>query len=124
MKKIDQLVLRAFWGIFFLTLGSSLFLLLMQFCLVSLDELVGKDLGVGVYAQLVAYVVIIATKQALPLAILLGGMMSLGNLGVHGELTALKGAGVSMPRVLRPLFFLACLLFLHFLQFNFPRECH
>ena len=74
------------------------------FRLLRIDALIGKDLGWTVYAQLAFYVGILATKQAFPVAILLGSIMAMGNLGEHHELTALKSAGISLPRVLLPLF--------------------
>ena len=110
MKKIDKLILSAFSGLFILIFCVGFFVLLMQFFLFSLDELIGKGLSWSTYAQLSVYVGIVATKQAVPLAILLASMMAVGNLGEHHELTALKSAGVSLPRVLLPLLVLVSLL--------------
>ena len=110
MKKIDKLILSAFFGLFVLTFCVAFFVLLMQFFLSQFDELIGKGLGLTVYAQLAFYVSIMATKQAFPLAILLASIMAMGNLGEHHELTALKSAGISLPRVLLPLFGLVFLL--------------
>jgi lipopolysaccharide export system permease protein len=110
MKKIDKLVLSSFLGLFVLTVCAAFFVLLMQFFLFYFDELIGKGLGLAVYAQLASYVGIGATKQAFPLAILLSSIMALGNLGEHYELTALKSAGISLPRVLLPLFCFVLLL--------------
>ena len=110
MKKIDKLILSAFFGLFVLTFCVAFFVLLMQFFLFRFDELIGKGLGLTIYAQLASYVGIIATKQAFPLAILLASIMAMGNLGEHHELTALKSAGISLPRVLWPLFGLVFLL--------------
>lgn len=110
MKKIDQLVLSSFLGLFVLTVGAAFFVLLMQFFLLNFDELIGKGLGLAIYGQLASYVSVWATKQAFPLAILLASIMALGNLGEHYELTALKSAGISLPRVLLPLFCFVLLL--------------
>lgn len=110
MKKIDKLVLSSFLGLFVLTVCATFFVLLMQFFLVNFNELIGKGLGLAIYAQLASYVGIMATKQAFPLAILLVSIMALGQLSEHHELTALKSAGISMPRVLLPLFFFVLLL--------------
>ncbi|MEL6358356.1 MAG: LptF/LptG family permease [Bacteroidota bacterium] len=110
MKKIDKLVLGAFLGLFVLTFFVGFFVLLMQFLLTYLDRFIGKGLGWGIYLQLFSYFAIIATKQAFPLATLLASIMAMGNLGQHHELTALKSAGISLPRVLSPLFVFVCLL--------------
>jgi lipopolysaccharide export system permease protein len=41
----------------------------------------------------------------MPLAVLLSSLIAFGNLGEHFELTAIKSSGISMVRILRPLFF-------------------
>ncbi len=110
MKKIDKLIFRSFLGLFVLTVCAAFFVLLMQFFLVNFNELIGKGLGLTIYVQLASYVGIMATKQAFPLAILLVSIMALGHLSEHHELTALKSAGISLPRVLLPLSFFVLLL--------------
>ena len=44
---------------------------------------------------------------ALPLAILVSSIMTLGNLAEHSELVAAKSAGISLQRILRPMLFAA-----------------
>lgn len=110
MKKIDKLVLSSFLGLFVLIFGVALFVLLTQFFLIHFDELIGKGLGLSLYAQLAFYIGVCATPQAFPLAILLSSIMAMGNLGEHFELNALKSAGISLSRILLPLFSLILLL--------------
>lgn len=52
MKKLDKLILRAFFGPFLLTFTVVEFILLTQYMLKYLDELVGKDLGAEVFGEL------------------------------------------------------------------------
>lgn len=104
MKKIDKLVFTSFIGPFVLTSVVVVFILLTQFMLKYFDDIVGKDLSVGVIAQLIFYFSIYVTMNAFPLAILLSSLMTFGNLGEHFELTALKGAGISLLRIMRPIF--------------------
>ena len=54
---------------------------------------------------------------ALPLAVLLSSLMTFGNLGESFELVAIKSAGISLLRFMRPLFIVS--LFLCFLAFLF-----
>ena len=98
MKKIDKLFFASFLGLFILTLCAAFFVLVVHFFLLYFDDMIGKGLGLSIYAQLSTYICIGATKQACPLAVLLASMMALGNLGEHHELTALKSAGISMLR--------------------------
>ncbi len=110
MKKVDKLILGPFLKLFVLNFFVVLFVLLMQFFLIYFDELIGKGLGMDVYMQLSFYFIISATPKTFPLAILVASIVSLGNLGEHCELIALKSAGISLPRVLMPLFIFVGLL--------------
>lgn len=104
MKKLDKLVIRSFFGPFFLTFFVVVFILLIVHITKYFDELVGKDLGFEVFAELFFYFGIYNTPAALPLAVLLSSLMTFGNLGEHFELTAVKSAGVSLIRIMMPLF--------------------
>ncbi len=104
MKRVDKLILTSFLGPFFLTFLVVIFILLSQFMLKYFDDFVGKGLGIDIYLRLFAYFSINMTPNAFPLAVLLSSLMTFGNLGEHSELTALKGAGVSLIRALQPIF--------------------
>jgi lipopolysaccharide export system permease protein len=104
MKKIDKLVIKSFIGPFVLTFVVVVFILLTQYMLKYFDDFVGKGLGGEVFAELIFYFSINMTPVALPLAVLLSSLMTFGNLGEHFELTAIKGAGISLTRALIPLF--------------------
>jgi lipopolysaccharide export system permease protein len=120
MKKIDKLILRSFIGPFLITFFVVVFILLTQYMLKYFDDFVGKDLGFNVFLELIAYFSINMTPIAFPLAVLLSSLMTFGNLGEHFELTAIKSAGISLVRVLRPLFvFVVCLSALVYYSNNF-----
>ncbi|UII31443.1 LptF/LptG family permease [Fulvivirga ulvae] len=104
MKKIDKLILSSFLGPFFLTFLVVVFILLTQHMLKYFDDIVGKDLGWDVLAQLFFYFAVFMTPIAIPLAVLLSSLMTFGNLGEHFELTAIKSAGISLLRALLPIF--------------------
>ncbi len=115
MKKLDKLILKSVVGPFLLTFVTVVFILLTQYMLKYFDDFVGKGLGAEVFAELIFYFSINMTPMALPLAVLLSSLMTFGNLGEHFELTAIKGAGISLTRTLIPLFFFV--LFLSVLAF-------
>ena len=120
MKKLDKLIIKSVVGPFFLTFVIVVFILLTQYMLKYFDDFVGKGLGMNVFAELIFYFSINMTPAALPLAVLLSSLMSFGNLGEHFELTAIKGAGISLTRALRPLFFFVLLIsFIAFLSNNY-----
>lgn len=103
MKKIDQLILRTFIGPFFVTFFIALFVLLMQFMWKYVDDLVGKGLSLYVIGELILYMSATLVSLALPIAVLLSSIMTLGNLGENYELVALKSAGISLYRFVAPL---------------------
>ena len=89
-----------------MTFFISLFILLMQFLWKYIDDLVGKGLGWFVILKLMVYFAATMVPLALPMAILLSSLMTFGNLSEHFELAAWKASGVSLQRVMRPLFIL------------------
>jgi lipopolysaccharide export system permease protein len=65
----------------------------------------GKGLEISIIIELIFYVSAVLIPLALPLAVLLSSIMSMGNLAENNELTALKAAGLPLYRVMRPLFY-------------------
>jgi lipopolysaccharide export system permease protein len=104
LKKIDRLVLGAFIGPFIITFSVVVFILLLQFLMKYLDELVGKGIGAATYVELLFYCSINMVTTALPLSILISSLITFGNLGEHHELTAIKSSGISLIRALKPIF--------------------
>lgn len=103
IKKLDTLIIRAFVGPFFATFLISLFVLVMQFFWLYIDDLVGKGLDIFTIFKLIGYVAAFNVPMALPLALLLSSIMTFGNLGESFELVAIKSAGIPLIRFMRPL---------------------
>jgi lipopolysaccharide export system permease protein len=104
IKKLDTLIIKAFIGPFFATFFIALFVLVMQFFWLYIDDLVGKGLDIGTLAHLTGLVAINWVPLALPLALLLSSIMTFGNLGESFELVAIKSAGIPLLRFMQPLF--------------------
>lgn len=118
MKKLDKLVLKTFWGPFVVTLSVVIFIFLMRIMIFYIDEFVSKDVGLSEYARLFFYFTLSTIPIALPLAVLLSSLMAFGNLGEFFELTAIKSAGVSIVRVMMPLFIITICISLFSFFFN------
>ena len=103
MKKLDKFILKSFVGPFFAILLVVVFILMMQFLWLYIDELVGKGLSFKVILEFLAWGSATLLPLSLPLATLLASMMTLGTLGENNELLAIKAAGISLQRVLIPL---------------------
>ena len=103
MKRIDRFIIKSFVGPFFAILLVVIFVLLMQFLWLYIDELVGKGLSMKVILEFLGWGTATLLPLALPLATLLSSMMTLGTLGENNELLAIKAAGISLQRILTPL---------------------
>ena len=103
VKKLDRFVLGNFLLIFSGSFFITLFVLMMQFTWRYVDEIVGKGITMDILGQFYWYMAITMVPMALPLAVLLASLISFGNMGERLELLAMKAAGVSLLRIMRPL---------------------
>ena len=117
-KKLDILIIKAFIGPFLATFFVTLFVLVLQFMWLYIDDFVGKGLDTLTVLRMLMYVAATTVPLALPLAVLLSSIMTLGNLGETYELVAIKSAGISLLRFLRPLFFVSTVITIIAFYFN------
>ncbi len=110
IKKLDTLILKAFIGPFIATFFITLFVLVLQFFWLYIDDIVGKGVDLLTVARLISYVSATLVPLALPLAVLLSSIMTFGNLGETFELIAIKSAGIPLLRFMRPLFIASLLI--------------
>ena len=103
-------MLRSYLGPLVFTFFIALFILLMQFLWKWIDEFVGKGLEWYVLSKLMFYASTTFVPMALPLAILLSSIMVFGNLGENYELVAIKAAGISLRKAMKPLVILSVLI--------------
>lgn len=113
-------MLKSFVGPFVATFFISMFVLLMQFLWMNIDEIIGKGLAFSIIAELLLYVSATLVSMALPLAVLLSSIMTFGNLGENYELIALKSAGISLYRIMYPL--IVAVVFLSIIAFVFSNN--
>jgi lipopolysaccharide export system permease protein len=84
--------------------------LLMQFLWRYIDEMVGKGVEMKVLVEFFFYAASTLVPMCLPLAILLASLMTFGNLGERFELLAIKAAGISLMRIMKPLIILVFII--------------
>jgi lipopolysaccharide export system permease protein len=80
------------------------FIFLVQFVWLQIDELVGKGLPFDKILELMWWVAVWNISMGLPLATLFASLMAMGNLGESNELLAMKASGISLRRILYPLY--------------------
>lgn len=110
IKKLDILIVRSFIGPFIATFFITLFVLILQFFWLWIDDFVGKGVDGPIFIRLVIYLSATLVPLALPLAVLLSSIMTFGNLGETFELVAIKSAGIGLLRFMRPLLIISLLL--------------
>jgi lipopolysaccharide export system permease protein len=103
MKKIDKLLITSFIGPFAVSFGIALFVLIMQFLWLYIDEIAGKGVSIFIMIELIGYLSISTFPMALPIAVLIASVMVMGNLAERYELSSMKSAGVPLIRIMRGL---------------------
>ncbi|MEA4887693.1 MAG: LptF/LptG family permease [Bacteroides graminisolvens] len=103
IKRLDIFVIRSFLMLFIGTFFICLFIFMMQFLWKYVDELVGKGLEMEVLVQFFFYSAVSLVPASLPLAVLLASLITFGNFGERYELLAMKAAGISLLKIMRPL---------------------
>ena len=68
MKKLDSFILKSFLGPFVMTFLIVIFVLMLQFLWLYIDELVGKGLSFGVIVEFLGWGSATLIPMALPLA--------------------------------------------------------
>jgi lipopolysaccharide export system permease protein len=108
--RLDKLILKAFIGPFIATFLLAIFVLILQFFWLWIDDFVGKGLDTPTLLRVIMYVAGSWVPVALPLAILISTIMTFGKLGETFELVAIKSAGISLLRFMRPIFYVSILI--------------
>ncbi|MBL6662505.1 MAG: LptF/LptG family permease [Flavobacteriales bacterium] len=103
MKKLNLFIIKSFIGPFIFTFLIAIFLLLMQFLWKYIDDLVGKGLDFLTISKLLFYAAARFVPMALPISVLLSSIMTFGNIAEKNELMAIKSAGISLKKCMRPL---------------------
>ncbi len=118
MTILDRYILRQFIS----TLIFSLFALCLIFLVVnlleSLDNFLDKKASVWVIAEYYLHFFPEILKLLTPVAALISSLFSIGRLSTANEITAMKSGGMSLQRLLLPVFFVSILLSCGQLYFN------
>jgi lipopolysaccharide export system permease protein len=103
-------LLKKHLGPFLFCFFGVMFVLLMQFLVLHIDKLIGKDIPLGVILELIitnlAYMVVLAA----PMAVLVASLMAFGKFSEHNELTALRASGVNTLQIIMPVLIASVLL--------------
>lgn len=120
MSKLSWVVVKSFIGPFILNFFIWMILLDMQSLWLYIDDLMGKGLSWNIILELMFYFSANWVPMALPLSILLASIMTMGKMGESNELTAMKAAGMSLFRIMRPM--LVIMVFVSAFAFYFSNS--
>jgi lipopolysaccharide export system permease protein len=96
VKRLHLTVLRALPVPFLAAFGTLMFLLLMQFLIRFLPELVGRGLPARAFVELIAYSLAYMVTLAVPMAWLIALLAAFGRLSESRAYFVVKSAGVSL----------------------------
>ncbi|MFN0203719.1 MAG: LptF/LptG family permease [Bacteroidia bacterium] len=119
IKKFHLFVFKAYLGPFLLAFSVTLFLLVMQFLAMYMQELSGKDLGAEVLLKLFYYATQRLMVMALPVSLLAGALITFGSMGEHYELAAAKSCGINLFKLSMPLILFSFLVTGYSMYFSF-----
>lgn len=105
IKKLDGYVIKTFFGPFLFIFSVLFFIFVVNIIWIRLAQFTGKGLSYWEILKLLSYLSAIVVQLVLPLTILLSSIMTFGDFGERYELAAMKAAGISLTRIMLPLFF-------------------
>ncbi len=95
-----------------------MFLLLMQFLILNIDKLIGKDIPLLIIIELVATNLAYMVVLAAPMAVLIATLMAFGKFSELNELTALRASGINPIKIIQPVLIAAFILGLTLIWFS------
>lgn len=110
IKIIDRYIIKTFFGPFLFIFSVLFFIFIVNIVWIQLGQFMGKGLTYWEIIKLLFYFGVSVISLVMPLTILLSSIMTFGEFGERYELAALKAAGVSLTRVMAPLFVVSVIL--------------
>ena len=99
-----------FLGPFLMSFAIILFILVLQFMALYMNEIFGKGLDLAVLGKLFYYAAGRLLLTAMPIAMMAGSLMAFGSMGEHYELAALKSCGIGLIKTVRSIFVFAFIM--------------
>lgn len=109
--KLALYILKRHVGPFIFSMVVVTFIFLLQFLMQSMDQIVGKGLTLFVIFQLIAFNLAWIVVLAVPMSVLVAVLMAFGGLSSNNEVTAIKGSGVGLIRMMLPVFIASIFVF-------------
>ena len=111
MRTIDRYLLREFGAFFVIALGVTTFVLFLDKLLWIASFVLRHHLSMLTFLRFLGYTLPTIGGFALPVAFLLGCILTFNRLSTDSEYIVLKAAGLSFYRLLMPLGIVACVMY-------------
>jgi lipopolysaccharide export system permease protein len=111
VRLIDRYILREFGSFFVIALGVTTFVLFLDKLLGLGNFMLRNHLDVWTCLRFLGYMLPTVGGLALPIALLLGSILTFNRLSADSEYIVLKAAGISFYRLLLPLFMAASVVY-------------
>ena len=111
-------ILRTHVVPFLSSLAILMAMFLLQFIMKFMDQLVGKGLSAGVIIEVIVFNLAWMVVLAVPMSVLVATLMAFGSLSSTNEITALRASGMSLYKMIAPVFVASFLLSYLLLRFN------
>ncbi len=111
VRTVDRYILREFGGFFVLALGVTTFVLFLDKLLWIASFVLRHHLSFLEFLRFLGYTLPTMSGFALPVAFLIGGILTFNRLSTDNEYIVLKAAGLSFYRLIMPLGGIACVLY-------------
>lgn len=118
LNLIDRYIIRSHIAPFIFGTGTVIFIFLMQFLMISLDQLVGKGLSEWLIIKLIVFNMSWMVILAVPMGVLFSTLMTFGSMSMAHEVTIVKASGGSLIRMMAPVLVSAAILYLALFWFN------
>ncbi len=123
MRLLRRYIIKELLSPFIFSLLVIIFILFVQFLLRAIDRFLGKGIELITILEYLFLNLAWIVALAVPMAVLIATLMTFGRLSEDNEITAMRAAGISFLKIIRPgLIFgtIVCLFLLYFNNFVLP----
>ena len=111
LMKLALYILKRHLGPFIFSMVVITFIFLLQFLMQSMDQIVGKGLTLFVIFELIVFNLAWIVVLAVPMSVLVAVLMAFGGLSSNNEVTAIKGSGIGLIKMMLPVFIASIFVF-------------
>ncbi len=123
MRLLRRYIIIELLSPFIFSLLVIVFILFVQFLLRAIDRFLGKGIDTFTILEYLFLNLAWIVALAIPMAVLIASLMTFGRLSEDNEITAMRAAGISFLKIIRPgLIFgtIVCLFLLYFNNYILP----